>query len=1049
MKSQLTGLLTLLLLLAASASLNAQDNETTLRGPKNATSQYSGNVYGPIDDNDTLWRIANRYRQNPNLSVYQVMVAIYELNPTAFEQNNLNLLVDGATLKLPSERYVARIDAERAKQRAMQDEQAFAKLANQPGASLNNVKPPAPLVNQQDLLSTRDAIEDKITALDSQQAAQFDELRRQFAASLANVQTILDENRKLYSRVEQVNEDLASLRTQVESDVQSQMDEQTALQRQLLDMMLKEEAEREAEKQSSFSTTLAQPLTLIIGSGLITLLLVGGLITWLLSRGRKGKEDDPVAPVAAVATDDTAPVADIAASVTPNLDDTPELIDDELFNDDELLDDVLSNELEEALDDELESFADLEDDMLVPDDEFAFDDGDSELDQDELDSLFDGEALSDETLVADSDDIEGIDLSAMDAPDAIEIDDLENEQPQSDLASDDDIDALLAQNQPDDTAADNDTELPDPDDILAEFEQPDEEDADKPEIDIDELLEEETPEVLADLDDEDIVSEDMLDKIDREINDQNEAIDRLADTIVTEMEQLDQMADMLGDDDDDEEEIVTDTSPSPQGIQDLEALSDELDEIDIEDMENADEFNEPLSDELIADLQSADDSNDDDIPTPVDENEDFDTKAQSSDDVPAAVDDFNNESDNPISDDIDDPLTDELIAELEGDISDSADETDISQDLLADELLAEFGIHDDESSSDLQSDEGDSADVPELLMDETDALSEDLLAELESDVTVEADTKIDGPIPSLEDEDETPSIPDDALETDITSASTEQEAENTDPLSDALEEFDRQLMEDIPSLTGFSADTSSLDNSASEPGEEVLEDIDDFNLEQEVDGIVPPPPVEAKDVYDELDDVPGLDDWLTESKNEDHQLLDELEQADFDDLLGDFDISEQSEPVDDKTQQTEPEDLSLGNPDLDLNALLSDPDDTASSSSEASEAPLAGAENTENDTQDDYLDVETLMDSGIDSPSNVDEQPLDLDVSLSDFTGVTDDEDVIDIDKDAGQSANLDLARVYIEMEDIPAAKELLSEVINLGSGEQKEEAESLLAQLA
>lgn len=982
MKSQLTGLLTLLLLLAAPASLNAQDNETTLRGPKNATDQYSGNVYGPIDDSDTLWRIASRYRQNPNLSVYQVMVAIYELNPTAFEEKNLNLLVDGAILKLPSERYAARIDAEKAKQRAMHDDQVFSELSKGPGASLENIKPSAPLVNQQDLFSTRSAIEDKITALDSQQAAQFDELRRQFAASLQNVQAILDENRKLYARVEQVNEDLTSLRTQVESDVQNQMDEQTALQRQLLDLMLKEEAERSAEKQNSLTNTLTQPFMLILGSGLITLLLVGGLITWLLSRGRNAQDESQVA-----AASEAAPVADIAASVSPNLEDTPKLVDDELFNDDELLDDVLSNELEEALDDELESFADLDDDMLVPDDEFAFDDGESQLDQDELDSLFDGEPLPDDTA-----ELEGIDLSEVDMSDKLASEGLEEEQDPIDAAEENDIDALLAENQPA-TSADDENE----DDVLSSFESPEEEE--KPEIDIDELLEDDPPEVLAALEEEDIVSDEMLDKIDREINDQNQAIDRLADTIVSEMEQLDQMADMLGDLDDEEDEIVTETSPSPQAIQDLEALSEELDEIDIEDMENADEFNEPLSDELIADLQNDGENIDGDA---VEEA----SKADIAADVPTASDDVED-----AESDLDDPLSDELLTELESDLAKNASDGDFDQDALADELLAEFGIQDDESQDDSASEDIDNTLDADLIIDETDALSEDLLAELE----------------------------------------TTAQADNEDPLSDALEEFDRQLIEDIPSIADTAIDTPLAVDSETPIQDSADEDIEDFSLEQEVDGIERP--TKATDTSDELKDVPGLDDWLTEGNSEDHALLDELEQADFDQLLGNFDVTDEVEQAVSEQQKSETDELSLGHPDLDLNALLTDPDDASSVSTDDTE--VGEAQETVQDTREDddaddgFLDVETLMDSDMDPPSTADEQPLDLDVSLSDFTGVTDDEDIIDIDKDAGQAANLDLARVYIEMDDIPAAKELLNEVVSQGSDEQKDEAESLLAQLA
>ena len=75
MKLHLTGWL-LLIMLCGIVSDPVSAQTTPLRGPKNATDQFSGAVYGPIDSQDTLWRIANRYRQNQNLTIYQVMVAI-------------------------------------------------------------------------------------------------------------------------------------------------------------------------------------------------------------------------------------------------------------------------------------------------------------------------------------------------------------------------------------------------------------------------------------------------------------------------------------------------------------------------------------------------------------------------------------------------------------------------------------------------------------------------------------------------------------------------------------------------------------------------------------------------------------------------------------------------------------------------------------------------------------------------------------------------------------------------------------------------------------
>ena len=117
------------IVIGAFSDVSAQSTNLIIKGPRDAQDQYSGAVYGPIDASDTLWRIATRYRQNPDLSIYQVMVGIYELNPEAFERENLNLLVDGAILRLPSERYVARIDVDQARERAENDDRVLTRIS--------------------------------------------------------------------------------------------------------------------------------------------------------------------------------------------------------------------------------------------------------------------------------------------------------------------------------------------------------------------------------------------------------------------------------------------------------------------------------------------------------------------------------------------------------------------------------------------------------------------------------------------------------------------------------------------------------------------------------------------------------------------------------------------------------------------------------------------------------------------------------------------------------------------------------------------------------
>lgn len=59
-----------------------------------------GDRYGPVESAETLWSIATRLRPS-GVTVNQMMVALYEANPSAFD-GNMNLLLRGATLVVPS-----------------------------------------------------------------------------------------------------------------------------------------------------------------------------------------------------------------------------------------------------------------------------------------------------------------------------------------------------------------------------------------------------------------------------------------------------------------------------------------------------------------------------------------------------------------------------------------------------------------------------------------------------------------------------------------------------------------------------------------------------------------------------------------------------------------------------------------------------------------------------------------------------------------------------------------------------------------------------------
>ncbi|MGL5526636.1 MAG: FimV/HubP family polar landmark protein [Aeromonas veronii] len=58
--------------------------------------------YGPVRPTDTLWSLASKYRPSSSVSVYQTMVAIYEKNPHSFADGNINHILVGSRILLPT-----------------------------------------------------------------------------------------------------------------------------------------------------------------------------------------------------------------------------------------------------------------------------------------------------------------------------------------------------------------------------------------------------------------------------------------------------------------------------------------------------------------------------------------------------------------------------------------------------------------------------------------------------------------------------------------------------------------------------------------------------------------------------------------------------------------------------------------------------------------------------------------------------------------------------------------------------------------------------------
>jgi pilus assembly protein FimV len=910
----------------SSSVLWASDfQQVQIKGPKHSDRQYSGVEYGPIESSDTLWSIASRYRQNNDLSIYQVMVAIYALNPGAFEQQNLNLMIDGSVLRLPSEAYIARIDPDEAQRRAEEDEQRWREARGAVGQAVN-IKPAKQVASTEDLSAARQALEAQLSNLDRQNRNEFEQLRRQISASIESVQALLDDNERVYGRLDAVNEDIEELRNRIgqEGEIQQQMGQLLALQNELL---ARSEQQQAKEQQKAWY----QHQALKIAAGIIpSLLLLGGLFMWLRRR-----QSEPASELAAAKKTGTPAVVaednqmdDLSDALTEEMSDDfdePEQDDDDLFGE-ELLDDVLTDELEESLDaaleDELENFDDLTDEMLVPEDKEERKaqpepeaDEQSTLEQDELDDLF----------AEDSDD-DAIDLSELDDEDQ------QTAEPETEEDTADDFEQLQEPLEEAEVAE------ADADASSAEDE--------KPEISIDELLDEPVSKDTRESEEE---SDDFVDKLDKSAQLSDELIGELDQEISSKNKQLDELTeDLLGE------------------------------------LEQADTMQDELSDELLEEL--SDEGEEPEEPT-----------------------------------DPQDTISDELLEELgEEAAEDASPETD-AQDELSDELLEELTTGDSDELPENVTEPADEAGEPEQDAEQDDQQAaaaqsaehkvaeeaEGALAEEEAADTAETDIK------ARQDTEDKSDADDEASQQELDAmleAEFEQNEQNlTDDVSDEFGELEEALEQnkDEPDTDDAVADTEAR-RSESEPAE---------RRESRVD----------EELEKELDELPDLGDWLQSHEqgkqdkgpNSDHELLDELESSDFDEML------ESMEQDDDQESDLDIETL--------LNEQLAEP-----------EAPEPLAE-----TEDDFLDIDALLNESVEAEEDdSEEKPLNLDKALDSYAGGDEEEDLVDVDNDNGMGAKLDLARAYLEMEDNESAIELLQQVVEKGDPEQQEEAKAILDKL-
>ena len=447
------GLATLFILASALVVTPTYSDEgSTLKGPKGVDYGEQGRSIGPIKPTDTLWRIAAKIRPDNSVSIYQVMQALYDKNPSSFLDQNLNHMRDGAYLKIPTIAEMRAVNPTLAKARSEQDDELWEKKKNGTltTAEINESQKNVTQARKVDVDEAKQELKQEINTIKAEQGTQLVELQKQFKSSVENVEEILEENNKLKKQLTGISKELETVRDQLgqDSEIQKQLKELIAKQNEIIEQQRAKKIEEDSG--FNFSSILSNPFVLGALMFLPALLIIAAVVMFLKKRNSSETDDiddDEFLPQSPVHTpdDDLDPIVETDPLV-------PEPSDDD-------------DELSVRLDDDQDM---LPDDDIIFDDSIddSFDDDDSVLNQDELNGLLsdDIEFADESTAGVDDDDLDAFlqqDFDQTDDSLGDEID-LDSEQSDTDLSGDilsaDDIDDLF-DNDADDSLDDTNEDM--------------------------------------------------------------------------------------------------------------------------------------------------------------------------------------------------------------------------------------------------------------------------------------------------------------------------------------------------------------------------------------------------------------------------------------------------------------------------------------------------------------------------------------------------------------------------------------------------------------
>ena len=487
----------------ANATNNTVNRTTFVDARSLLESMPTSGTYRTSQGN-TLWSLADKTKQSAQLTVYQTMMAIQALNEDAFYANNINLMKEGAILRLPTKEQIALFNKAMSKQEFDKQNQAWMDLKRNgriakeiESAQLNTQADSKPASKVRaisedtlSLITGASVLPENASSSNEGNSQKVAQLEQELSATKENLDKEAREKAELGQKLDDLNSQLATLEELISlkdaqlAELQQQfMSAQNALQEQknTVDQLLEaDQLRREKEmieEQSFINQFFGNPIFVSIAS--VFLLLIGVLVGFLIKRSSKKKDEGDELSEFDLASESIAPVAAVAVAVAADAQAESELAQEKEEEDDDdpfsfdfdgaVGEDTVEDEIDTDLDTDIsdDPFADDLDDNNIEDQGFgddAFAD-DLELDLDDAQ-----EGVTEEDFgfdLDDADDLEVVDdADDLDVVDEDEIPTIEPE-PEPELEIEDEFEESL-----DETVSDA------ADDILDELDDEDSEEAD-------------------------------------------------------------------------------------------------------------------------------------------------------------------------------------------------------------------------------------------------------------------------------------------------------------------------------------------------------------------------------------------------------------------------------------------------------------------------------------------------------------------------------------------------------------------------------------------